>query len=88
VCLGGVEDEEHISQCEVLQSCRKTRKKRALIAVGHKILIIVYYILKTGMPYKELGKNYLSRGREDKLVKDHIRRLKDLGYEVALKKAA
>lgn len=59
-----------------------------MIAVGHKILIIVYYILKTGMPYKELGKNYLSRGREDKLVKDHIRRLKDLGYEVALKKAA
>jgi hypothetical protein len=63
-------------------------KKRALIAVGHKILIMVYYILKTDMPYKELGKDYLSRGREDKIVKSHIKRLKDLGYEVALKKAA
>ena len=63
-------------------------KKRALIAVGHKILIMVYYILKTGMPYKELGKDYLNRRREDKIVKGHMKRLKDLGYEVAIKKAA
>jgi hypothetical protein len=40
------------------------------------------------MPYKELGKDYLSRRREDKIVKGHIKRLKDLGYEVTLKKAA
>ena len=59
-------------------------KKRALIAVGHKILIMVYYILKTGMPYKELGKDYLSRRREDKIVKGHLKRLKDLGYEVSI----
>jgi hypothetical protein len=29
-------------------------KKRALIAVGHKILIMAYQILKTGIPYKVL----------------------------------
>ena len=63
-------------------------KKRALIAVGHKILIMVYYILKTGMPCKELGKDYLSRRREDKIVKGHIKRLKYLGYDGAIKKAA
>ena len=63
-------------------------KKRALIAVGHKILIMAYYILKTGTPYKELGHDYLSRRKEDKIVKGHIKRLKDLGYEVELKKAA
>ena len=27
MCLGGIKDEEHISQCEVLQSCRKTREE-------------------------------------------------------------
>jgi transposase len=63
-------------------------KKRALIAVGHKILIMAYHILKTGMPYRELGKDYLSRRREDKIVKSHIKRLKDLGYVVELKKVA
>ena len=63
-------------------------KKRALIAVGHKILIMAYQILKTGIPYKELGHDYLSWRKEDKIVKGHIKRLKDLGYQVELKKAA
>ncbi len=27
MCLGGVEDEEHISQCEVLQPCREAREE-------------------------------------------------------------
>jgi transposase len=63
-------------------------KKRALIAVGHKILVIAYHIIKNGVPYKELGKDYLLHRREDKIVKNHIKRLRDLGYEVELKKAA
>ena len=63
-------------------------KKRALIAVGHKILIMAYHIIKNGVPYKELGKDYLLHRREDKIVKNHIKRLRDLGYEVELKKVA
>jgi transposase len=63
-------------------------KKRALIAVGHKILVMAYHIIKNGVPYKELGKDYLLHRREDKIVKNHIKRLRDLGYEVELKKAA
>jgi transposase len=63
-------------------------KKRALIAIGHKILVIAYHIIKNGLPYKELGKDYLLHRREDKIVKNHIKRLRDLGYEVELKKAA
>ena len=38
--------------------------------------------------YKELGKDYLLHRRADKIVKNHIKRLRDLGYEVELKKAA
>jgi hypothetical protein len=63
-------------------------KKRALIAVGHKILIMAYHILKTGTPYKELGNDYLNRRKKDKIVKNHVKRLQDLGYTVELKKAA
>jgi transposase len=63
-------------------------KKRALIAVGHKILVMAYHIIKNGVPYKELGKDYLLHRRADKIVKNHIKRLRDLGYEVELKKAA
>jgi hypothetical protein len=63
-------------------------KKRALIAVGHKILVMAYHIIKNGVPYKEIGKDYLLHRRADKIVKNHIKRLRDLGYEVELKKAA
>jgi transposase len=34
-------------------------KKKALVAVGHKILISCYHILKYKVAYKELGENYL-----------------------------
>jgi len=63
-------------------------KKRALVAVGHKMLVMAYHIIKNGVPYKELGKDYLLHRREDRIVKNHIKRLRDLGYEVELKKAA
>ncbi len=59
-----------------------------MIAVGHKILVMAYHIIKNGVPYKELGKDYLLHRRKDKIVKNHIKRLRDLGYEVELKKAA
>ncbi|MDP2058161.1 MAG: IS110 family transposase, partial [Flavobacteriaceae bacterium] len=34
-------------------------KKKALIAIGHKILIATYFILKDKVAYKELGAEYL-----------------------------
>ncbi|HLA29225.1 MAG TPA: hypothetical protein VJZ49_15160, partial [Syntrophales bacterium] len=49
------------------------------------ILVMAYHIIKNGVPYKELGKNYLLHRREDKIVKNHIKRLRDLGYEVERK---
>jgi transposase len=63
-------------------------KKKALVAVGHKILIMCYHILKYKVPYKELGENYLDVWKKDRIVKSHIKRLTSLGYEVTLKEAA
>jgi len=34
---------------------RRMPKKKALIAVGHTLLVIVYKILSTGQTYRELG---------------------------------
>jgi biotin operon repressor len=44
--------------------------------------------LKTGIPYKEHGKDYLNLRRKDKIVKNHVKRLRDLGYTIELKEAA
>lgn len=63
-------------------------KKRALIAVGHKMLIMSYQILKNKVPYRELGVTYLDDRRKEKITKSYIKRLSNLGYEVILKEAA
>ena len=63
-------------------------KKKALVALGHKILIMCYHILKYRRPYKELGGDYLDQRRKDKITRSYIKRLNHLGYEVILKEAA
>ncbi|MCX5806534.1 MAG: IS110 family transposase [Proteobacteria bacterium] len=63
-------------------------KKKALIAVGHKILIMCYHILKYKVPYKELGANYLDTRKKDRIVKSYLKRLTNLGFTVTLKEAA
>jgi transposase len=63
-------------------------KKKALVAVGHKIRIMCYHILKYKVPYKELGGTYLDDRKKDRITKSHIKRLNSLGYTVTLKEAA
>lgn len=59
-------------------------KKRALIAVGHKILIASYYILKNKMEYKELGQEYLDNFRKDKLLAYYIKQIQKLDPDYSL----
>jgi len=63
-------------------------KKKALVALGHKILIMCYHILKYRCAYKELGVDYLDQRRKDKIARSYIKRLNHLGYEVILQEAA
>ena len=63
-------------------------KKKALVAVGHKILISCYQILKYKVPYKELGASYLDTRKKDRIAKSYIKRLNNLGYVVTLKEVA
>ncbi len=63
-------------------------KKRALIAVGHKILIAAYFILKDKTLYKELGGEFLINRKKEKKVVQLIKQLKDLGVEVNIEQAS
>ena len=58
-------------------------KKKALIAVGHKILIAAYFILKHKESYKELGGDYLDKITREKQIKRHLRKLRELGVDVS-----
>lgn len=53
-------------------------KKRAIIALGREILIIVYNMLKNGTEYKELGETYMDDRRKNAQIKYYKDQLKNL----------
>ena len=59
-------------------------KKRALIAVGHSILVIVYHLLKSGTRYRDLGANFFDRLEPERLTRYYVKRLQKLGHIVKL----
>jgi transposase len=59
-------------------------KKRAIIAVGHSILDIVYHVLTRQQTYQDLGKNYFDERNREMVKRRSIRRLEQLGFQVAL----
>jgi len=62
-------------------------KKRALVAVGHTILVIVYHVMKNYKPYYELGEDFFERLNVDRLRYYYSKRLEALGYKVELTKS-
>jgi transposase len=59
-------------------------KKRALVALGHTILVVIYYVLKRRTTYEELGADYLDRQDKDRLLASLVRRLERMGHKVTL----
>lgn len=57
-------------------------KKKALIAIGHKILCASYHIIKNQEPYKELGYEYLTERKMKKRVEYLKKELTEHGYKI------
>ena len=57
-------------------------KKRALVAIGHKILIAAYFILKDKTAYRELGGQYLDSRKKDRQIQRYMDKLRELGVEI------
>jgi transposase len=62
--------------------------KRAVMAVGHSMLIITYTMLKTGCTYHELGGSYLELINKDQLQRYFLKRLQRLGLTVTVQPVA
>jgi transposase len=62
-------------------------KKRAIVAVGHTMLVMMYHMLKDGVDYHELGHDYLDKLQPRRLTRYLVKRLESLGHEVILKSA-
>jgi hypothetical protein len=63
---------------------RRRGRKRALVAVGHTLLVIVYHMLKRGTTYAELGADFLDRLEPERLTRQLVKRLESLGHKVIL----
>jgi len=63
---------------------RRRGRKRALVAVGHTLLVIIYHVLKRGTTYTELGADFLERLEPARLTRQLVKRLETLGHKVTL----
>ncbi|MES0404254.1 MAG: IS110 family transposase [Hyphomicrobium sp.] len=58
--------------------------KKAIMAVAASILTAIYHMLKDGTLYQDLGANHFQSRSKGQQTKRLVKRLADLGYEVAL----
>jgi transposase len=67
---------------------RRRGGKKAIIAVGHTLLVIVFHVLKEEKDYQELGGNYFDQADHQAVQKRLVHRLEKLGYDVTLTPAS
>jgi transposase len=63
---------------------KRLGKKKALVAVGHSLLVMVYHILARQMSYKELGGDYFDKQNLETQRQRLIRRLEATGLKVTV----
>ena len=63
-------------------------KQRALIAVGHSLLVTGYYLITRQTKYEDLGGNYFDERDREAVKRRAVKRLEKLGYQVQLVPAA
>ena len=63
---------------------KRMGKKKALVAVGHSILVIVYHVLTNRASYQELGGGYFEQRNVEKQRNRLIRQLESLGLKVTV----
>jgi len=59
-------------------------KKRAYVAVAHSMLIAIFHILNDGVGFKDLGAGYYNQFNKERKANGLLKKLKELGYEVAI----
>jgi transposase len=62
--------------------------KKAVLAVAASILTAAYFLLRDQVPYRDLGAHHFIRLDQDRTAQRLARRIRELGYEVELRKAA
>lgn len=59
-------------------------KKKAIVAVAHALLVIIYHILKGQVSYRELGSDHFNKLNAAYIQRHHVKRLESLGFKVII----
>jgi hypothetical protein len=71
-------------QAQFLRLKARRGPKKAIMAVAASILTAIYHMLKDGTLYQDLGSNHFQNRSKGQQTNRLIKRLADLGYDVAL----
>jgi transposase len=74
-------------QAQYRRLAKRRGQKKALVAVGHTLLVIIFHVLKRGTSYTELGADFLDRLEPERLTRQLVHRLEKLGHKVTLEPA-
>jgi transposase len=67
---------------------KRLGRKKALVAVAHSLLIIIYHVIERDQTYTELGGDYFDRHNANQQRDYFIRRLQMLGLKVDVQESA
>lgn len=59
-------------------------QEKAIVALAHSILVIIYHVLSKKKPYTDLGADYFDKLDTTRIQQHHTRRLEQLGFAVTL----
>ncbi len=62
--------------------------KKAIVAVAASMLTAIYFMLREGVAYQDLGADHFDRRDKDKMVRRLVHRLETLGFKVQVTAAA
>src|SRR5262249_18046616 len=66
---------------------RRRGQKKAVVAVGHSLLVSAYYMLRRQQTYTEVGAAHFDRLHQTRQIRYHLRRLQELGHTPSAKES-
>jgi transposase len=75
---------DHSLSAQFHRIARRRGKQKAVVAVSHSVLVILYHLHKDNRPYSDRGADYFDQLDRARVERHHVRRLEQLGYTVTL----
>jgi transposase len=83
-CDGRDPHKGHLPRAQYVRLRPRRGHKKALGAVKHSIITVIWHMLSTGELYTDLGGDYFRKRNPERVTKRLIAQLESLGHKVTL----